>query len=183
MLVCSFLDRDELLAHLLLFLAKRQAWGWFAFGGLVFLAILSLPPIRRSSYTLFWHAHWIGFFMFTVAVSTFLHANTCIPSDVPAYFFSPAIMRRLASLTASLDSLSTGLIRSLGSSSQMLRLPQLLLSQLLNAPRYAPIHGFLFGFNLMFSTAFGPSLDPGLACGPTCPCSCFEFRHWTLGLG
>lgn len=99
--------------HLLLFLAKRQAWGWFAFGGLVFLAILSLPPIRRSSYTLFWHAHWIGFFMFTVAVSTFLHAYTCIISDVPVLFFSPAIMRLLASLTASLDSPSTVWIRSL----------------------------------------------------------------------
>lgn len=60
--------------------AKRQAWGWFAFGGLVFLAILSLPPIRRSSYTLFWHAHWIGFLMF--AVSAMYHAPVAIPYAV-----------------------------------------------------------------------------------------------------
>lgn len=60
--------------------SKRQAWGWFAFGGLVLLAILSLPPIRRSSYTIFWHAHWIGFFMFTVA--SCYHVPACIPYGI-----------------------------------------------------------------------------------------------------
>ncbi|KAG8680408.1 hypothetical protein FRC08_016316, partial [Ceratobasidium sp. 394] len=40
--------------------AKNQLWGWMAFGGLVFCAVLSLPAIRRSSYQIFWHSHWIG---------------------------------------------------------------------------------------------------------------------------
>ncbi|CAE6461442.1 unnamed protein product [Rhizoctonia solani] len=62
--------------------AKRQAWGWFAFGGLVFLTIVSLPPIRRSSYTIFWHAHWIGFFMF--GVSIMYHAPGAVPYAIAA---------------------------------------------------------------------------------------------------
>ncbi|KAG8988980.1 hypothetical protein FRB90_002459, partial [Tulasnella sp. 427] len=35
--------------------------GWAMFGGLCFLVIFSLPPIRRSYYRFFWHAHWIGY--------------------------------------------------------------------------------------------------------------------------
>ncbi|KAH7338359.1 hypothetical protein B0J17DRAFT_662222 [Rhizoctonia solani] len=62
--------------------AKRQAWGWFAFGGLVFLTIVSLPPIRKSSYTVFWHAHWIGFLMF--GVSIMYHAPGAIPYAIAA---------------------------------------------------------------------------------------------------
>ncbi|QRW07167.1 Ferric reductase like transmembrane component [Ceratobasidium sp. AG-Ba] len=60
--------------------SKNQAWGWFAFGGLVLLAMLSLPPIRRSSYAIFWHAHWIGFFMFTVA--SCYHVPACVPYGI-----------------------------------------------------------------------------------------------------
>jgi hypothetical protein len=48
--------------------AKNQFWGWMAFGGLVFCAILSLPAIRRSSYQLFWHSHWIGLTIMVFAV-------------------------------------------------------------------------------------------------------------------
>ncbi|EUC57319.1 incomplete iron reductase, partial [Rhizoctonia solani AG-3 Rhs1AP] len=62
--------------------SKRQAWGWFAFGGLVFLAIVSLPSIRRSSYTVFWHAHWIGFLMF--GVSAMYHAPGAVPYAIAA---------------------------------------------------------------------------------------------------
>ncbi|KAG8694046.1 hypothetical protein FRC11_002462, partial [Ceratobasidium sp. 423] len=62
--------------------AKRQAWGWFAFGGLVFLTVISLPPIRQSSYTLFWHAHWIGFLLF--AISIMYHAPGAVPYAIAA---------------------------------------------------------------------------------------------------
>ncbi|CAE6467656.1 unnamed protein product [Rhizoctonia solani] len=62
--------------------AKRQAWGWFAFGGLVFLAVVSLPAIRKSSYTIFWHAHWIGFLMF--GVSIMYHAPGAVPYAIAA---------------------------------------------------------------------------------------------------
>ncbi|QRW20703.1 Ferric reductase like transmembrane component [Rhizoctonia solani] len=62
--------------------AKRQVWGWFAFGGLVFLTVVSLPPVRRSSYTIFWHAHWIGFLLF--GVSIMYHAPGAIPYAIAA---------------------------------------------------------------------------------------------------
>ncbi|CEL59888.1 Ferric reduction oxidase 8, mitochondrial OS=Arabidopsis thaliana GN=FRO8 PE=2 SV=1 [Rhizoctonia solani AG-1 IB] len=62
--------------------AKRQAWGWFGFGGLVFLTIVSLPPIRRSSYTMFWHAHWVGFLMF--GISIMYHAPGAVPYAIAA---------------------------------------------------------------------------------------------------
>lgn len=60
--------------------SKNQAWGWFAFGGLVLLAMLSLPPVRRSSYAIFWHAHWVGFFMFVIA--SCYHVPACIPYGI-----------------------------------------------------------------------------------------------------
>ncbi|KAG8694759.1 hypothetical protein FRC08_008277 [Ceratobasidium sp. 394] len=60
--------------------SKNQVWGWFAFGGLVLLATLSLPAIRKSSYALFWHAHWIGFFMFTIA--SCYHVPACVPYGI-----------------------------------------------------------------------------------------------------
>ncbi|KAG8789513.1 hypothetical protein FRC12_013472 [Ceratobasidium sp. 428] len=60
--------------------AKNQIWGWFAFGGLVFLAVVSMPAIRKSSYALFWHAHWIGFFMFTIA--SCYHVPACVPYGI-----------------------------------------------------------------------------------------------------
>ncbi|KDN43271.1 hypothetical protein RSAG8_06238, partial [Rhizoctonia solani AG-8 WAC10335] len=62
--------------------AKRQAWGWLSFGGLVFLTIVSLPPVRRSSYTIFWHAHWVGFLMF--GVSIMYHAPGAVPYAIAA---------------------------------------------------------------------------------------------------
>ncbi|KAF8709337.1 Ferric reductase like transmembrane component, partial [Rhizoctonia solani] len=62
--------------------AKNQFWGWMAFGGLVFCAILSLPAIRRSSYTIFWHSHWIGLVIMLFAAC--LHVPECIPYCVAA---------------------------------------------------------------------------------------------------
>ncbi|KAJ1308190.1 hypothetical protein OPQ81_003905 [Rhizoctonia solani] len=62
--------------------AKNQFWGWMAFGGLVFCSILSLPAIRRSSYTIFWHSHWIGLVIMLFAAC--LHVPECIPYCVAA---------------------------------------------------------------------------------------------------
>ncbi|CAE6443577.1 unnamed protein product [Rhizoctonia solani] len=62
--------------------AKNQFWGWMAFGGLVFCAILSIPAIRRSSYTIFWHSHWIGLVIMVFA--SCLHVPECIPYCVAA---------------------------------------------------------------------------------------------------
>lgn len=42
--------------------------GWAMFGGLCFLAIISLPPIRKSYYRIFWHAHWIGYLSFIIGL-------------------------------------------------------------------------------------------------------------------
>ncbi|KAG8762747.1 hypothetical protein FRC11_007877 [Ceratobasidium sp. 423] len=62
--------------------AKSQFWGWMAFGGLVFCVILSLPVIRRSSYNIFWHSHWIGLVIMLFA--SCLHVPECIPYCVAA---------------------------------------------------------------------------------------------------
>ncbi|CUA72829.1 Ferric/cupric reductase transmembrane component 7 [Rhizoctonia solani] len=62
--------------------AKNQFWGWMAFGGLVFCAMLSLPVIRRSSYNIFWHSHWIGLIIMVFA--SCLHVPQCIPYGVAA---------------------------------------------------------------------------------------------------
>ncbi len=48
---------------------RAQPEGWITFSGLCLLAVVSLPQIRRSVYTLFWHAHWIGYIMMIVGVS------------------------------------------------------------------------------------------------------------------
>ncbi|KAG8738241.1 hypothetical protein FRC10_007109 [Ceratobasidium sp. 414] len=62
--------------------AKNQFWGWMAFGGLVFCAVLSLPAIRRSSYQIFWHSHWIG--LVIMVFSACLHVPACIPYCIAA---------------------------------------------------------------------------------------------------
>ncbi|QRV87155.1 Ferric reductase like transmembrane component [Ceratobasidium sp. AG-Ba] len=62
--------------------SKNQFWGWMAFGGLVFCAILSLPAIRRSSYQVFWHSHWIGLIIMVFAAC--LHVPACIPYCIAA---------------------------------------------------------------------------------------------------
>lgn len=47
----------------------KEVWrGWIGFTGLSLLAVVSLPPIRKASYTLFWHAHWIGYLMLILGV-------------------------------------------------------------------------------------------------------------------
>ncbi|KAG9122083.1 hypothetical protein FRC07_001683 [Ceratobasidium sp. 392] len=62
--------------------AKNQLWGWMTFGGLVFCAVLSMPAIRRSSYVVFWHSHWIG--LVIMLFSACLHVPACIPYCIAA---------------------------------------------------------------------------------------------------
>ncbi|KAG8705482.1 hypothetical protein FRC09_002931 [Ceratobasidium sp. 395] len=62
--------------------AKNQLWGWMTFGGLVFCAVLSVPGIRRSSYHLFWHSHWIG--LVIMLFSACMHVPACIPYCIAA---------------------------------------------------------------------------------------------------
>lgn len=49
--------------------AATHLSAWVALAGFSLLAILSLPVIRRSAYNVFYHAHWIGYMVFLVAVS------------------------------------------------------------------------------------------------------------------
>ncbi|KAG8950754.1 hypothetical protein FRC04_007173 [Tulasnella sp. 424] len=48
--------------------SKRQPHGWAAFAGLCLLCIISIPPIRKYSYGMFWHTHWMGYVMMIVAM-------------------------------------------------------------------------------------------------------------------
>ncbi|KAG8895462.1 hypothetical protein FRB99_000574 [Tulasnella sp. 403] len=49
--------------------ACKELWiGWITFAGMALLAVVSLPPVRRSAYALFWHSHWIGYVMMIVSL-------------------------------------------------------------------------------------------------------------------
>lgn len=54
--------------------------GWITLSGLCMLAIFSMPQVRRSVYTLFWHCHWIGYCMMLIGVSPDI--LTCAPTFV-----------------------------------------------------------------------------------------------------
>ncbi|KAG8991241.1 hypothetical protein FRB90_001424 [Tulasnella sp. 427] len=41
---------------------------WAAFAGFCMIAVFSLPVFRRSSYRLFFHAHWVGYMTYLVAI-------------------------------------------------------------------------------------------------------------------
>lgn len=41
---------------------------WASFGGFCLISLFSLPIVRRSSYRLFTHAHWVGYAVFLTAV-------------------------------------------------------------------------------------------------------------------
>ena len=45
-----------------------QIWGTVAFGCMCLLAVCSLPAVRRWSFTIFFHCHWIGFTVLPIAV-------------------------------------------------------------------------------------------------------------------
>lgn len=69
--------------------SKRQPHGWAAFAGLCLLCVISIPPIRKHSYGMFWHAHWMGYVMMIVAVSlyyviSFMAVNDLIDWTVTA---------------------------------------------------------------------------------------------------
>ncbi|KIO24635.1 hypothetical protein M407DRAFT_212299 [Tulasnella calospora MUT 4182] len=48
--------------------SQRQPHGWAAFAGLCLLSVISIPPIRKYSYGMFWHAHWMGYVMMIVGM-------------------------------------------------------------------------------------------------------------------
>ncbi|KAG8939544.1 hypothetical protein FRC00_013816, partial [Tulasnella sp. 408] len=41
---------------------------WLAFAGFAMIAVFSLPVFRRSSYRLFFNAHWIGYLVYLIAI-------------------------------------------------------------------------------------------------------------------
>ncbi|KAG8988981.1 hypothetical protein FRB90_002460 [Tulasnella sp. 427] len=65
--VVGYLVRFTIAGRLVLG-SQRQPHGWAAFVGLCLLAVISLPPIRRYSYGMFWHAHWMGYIMMIVGM-------------------------------------------------------------------------------------------------------------------
>lgn len=49
--------------------AATHVSAWAAFIGLFVVAVASLPIVRRSTYNVFFHAHWIGYMVLMLAVS------------------------------------------------------------------------------------------------------------------
>ncbi|KAG8908964.1 hypothetical protein FRB99_000067 [Tulasnella sp. 403] len=48
--------------------AAKHVSAWVALAGLSLLSLMSLPMLRRSMYNVFYHAHWVGYITYLVAI-------------------------------------------------------------------------------------------------------------------
>jgi hypothetical protein len=55
----------------------QRDWATTAFGAMSLCALLSMPIVRRNTYAIFYHSHWIGFSVMLLA--TYYHVKSTLP--------------------------------------------------------------------------------------------------------